>query len=134
MTRYQEILRNKKRIYHSQSSILGASLEFIKWLKEQPSGFTHRGNKFISTIKNGFMVRYIKNVSYNVSYTTTQQIMYDIIEMNGILLFINENHLSKSPIKPFHGTFKSTDKYEDVIKVHLREKKLSRLLNFLEED
>lgn len=58
--RYREILMNKKRIYASQESTVAASLEFINWLKEQPNGFIHRGNKYLTTIKSSLIVRYYK--------------------------------------------------------------------------
>lgn len=117
--RYREILSSKKGIVNSKTK--KPAKEFIEWLKTQPSGFQHTGLNFISTIKNGFIVRFKK---WNNN-------MFDIYEFDGTLLFCDEKELSNSVIKPLCGTFTKNDKYDDVIKVHLREKKIKRLLGVL---
>lgn len=114
MTRYQEILRNKKGIKHSKTK--KPANEFIAWLKEQPKDFVHVGNRYESTIKNGFVVRY---------YRWTKA-MHDIKDMDGTLLFIKEG--TRTPIEPAFGTFKHDAEFKEVIKVQLREKKLLRVL------
>ena len=113
--KYQEILRNKKGIIHSKTK--KPANEFITWLKEQGKGFKHRGNNYISTIMNGFVVRYDR---------WSNDRMVDIKDIDGTLLFVRE-HMN-TPIKPIFGHFKNGDKFADVIKVQLREKKLLRVL------
>jgi len=113
-TRYQEILRNKKGIVHSKTT--APALEFIQFMNSQPKDYIHKGSNFISMIKNGFMVRYSK----------WSNKMYDITNSDGTLMFIIEKE--KSPVEPKFGTFKADDKFEDVIKTFLREKKLLRVL------
>lgn len=114
--RYKEILRNKKGVKRSNSN--APASEFVDWLKKQPQSHLHIGKNYVSTIKNGFVVRYKK----------TSNRLFDIHEMDGTLLFINENWKSAASVTPLCGTFKDSDKYEDIIKVHLREKKLLRVL------
>jgi len=120
--RYREILRNKKGIRRSNSN--APATEFVNWLKSQPSGFEHKGKNFISLIKNGFVVRYKK---WNNK-------LFDIHEMNGTLLFINENMKHEASVAPLCGTFKDDDKFDDIVKVHLREKKLFRVLSLFGEE
>ena len=72
--------------------------------------------KVVILIKNGFMVRYGK-------YSNK---MYDIHNSDGTLMFIIEGE--RTAIEPKFGRFKADDKFEDVIKTFLREKKLLRVL------
>lgn len=114
---YQEILRNKKGIKHSKSK--GPALLFIKFLRDQPKGFKHQGGSYVSIIENGFLVRYQK---------WSNNRMYDITNLDGTLMFINERFERDAPMKPKFGTFQNDAIYKEVIKPYLREKKLLRVL------
>ena len=44
MTRYQEILRNKKGVVHSKTT--APDLEFIQFMNTQPKDYVHKGSNF----------------------------------------------------------------------------------------
>lgn len=114
--RYQEILRNKKGIIHSKTT--APALEFIEFMKNKPKGTKHRGSNYISEIRNGFLVR----------YTRWNNILYDVTNSDGVLMYIHKQYLKDVPIEPKCGTFDNNVVYKDLIKVHLREKKFLRIL------
>jgi len=122
MNRYQQILANKKGEIHSMSK--GPIIQLLEFMKTKEHGFVHRGNNYTTTIKSGFLVRH---------YKWNNGRMYDIHELDGTLLFLTESE-KNAPIKPFCGTFKREDEFKDVIKRHLREKKLMRLLEGVFDD
>jgi len=120
LTKYQEILRNKKGIIYSGKT--GPALEFINFMRSQPPGYKKTGSNYVSTIKDGFLVRY-KKWSNRLS---------DIFDIDGTLLFVHVSDLDQASMEPKCGAFDSDDKYEDIVKKHLREKKLNRVLNLIQ--
>jgi hypothetical protein len=72
----------------------------------------------ISEIKNGFLVRYLK----------WSNILYDVTNSDGVLMYIHKNYLNGAPVEPKCGSFGDDAVYKDIIKVHLREKKFLRIL------
>ncbi len=105
-------------------------LKTIEFLKSKPAGFEYISINYISMIKNGFIVRFQRWQTYNKPKRHPVYLeLCDIYNFDGTLLFCNEKELNNFFIKPLCGTFKTDDKYEDVIKVLLRQKKFKRLLN-----
>ena len=114
--RYQEILANKQGVVHSKTT--APALEFIAFMKTKQKGFEKVGASYVSTIRNGFLVRYER----------WNRRLYDVTNSDGVLMFINKRYLRDAPVKPISGTFDDNAIYDDVIKAHLREKKLLRVL------
>ncbi len=111
MTRYQEILDKQKGIKHSKTT--KPALEFISFMKSRPAGTKHRGANYISEIRNGFLVR----------HTKWDNLLYDVTNSEGVLMYIQKRYLSDVPVEPKCGTIDKNAVYDDVIKVHLRELK-----------